>query len=819
MGQLRSRNYNAYLIYDNNITFIFLLQAEGMPQMMQSKHPRSGLPSPRTGLPSPRASPRRGPIDPEKRERKMQVDKLTTDLTDANRKIEAMQLTLMDFQVVLTSHEREVEGLWNHQQARGGPGGGGGVGGGGVSAAEMAEMKRHIAMLTDRLEVAETRALLPAVGAHPQSRELVETFDAKLKATQDAALREADRVDSQLSQFREALHSIKPLNDSTELISRLKHDVEQQLGEVATKAMSQQLAVVDVDRRLSDKMNSLQQHYSTLAGNVNQVGDEGRLQVSSMQGLQGHITAIRDEQQRSADDMRNSQLAFQEQCSEMLQRHSLDIKEKMQKMQQDMRQQLHTHSDKAMSASRIAEGFRSHIDDLTGQAKRLQSQLHEAELGRKEDIRRVQQQTSDSCSRVQQALSSDVHRLQKETSQDLQRFEDSSSSLYRTVEELRGVQQRTLEEYHRQGDEQSVLHAKFQQQLTDINSILKEQLQSESDKLQALLRTETQSLNDHIVRTKSELGERVGTTERRLTDNENVIDSFRGRIRTLEMNDSSKLEKNVEDMKQRQAAQDSRVHVLEGWRSEAVAKLVSMEGRLNEAGNASQLATLGRRVDEVERGLVLCRGPEREDLKRNLKVELDDKFSLFEGHFTDGLESMKTRIQTQETSVRDISRDVAKELVRVKQNTEKISQMEETMKQQMRVMKENIEQELEPKIEGCHQKMTLLQKDLDALRNKNTQFSDQVKSLRNEEQERMLENQQEVAKLRKEVTTMKHALEEKIFSGEAKLAELKRLFDSLYEDSQKKFEDFGKLRVCFVISLFRSHNCASLQRFAGRSSS
>eukprot|EP01060_Flectonema_neradi_P012876 TRINITY_DN19662_c0_g2_i2.p1 TRINITY_DN19662_c0_g2~~TRINITY_DN19662_c0_g2_i2.p1 ORF type:complete len:770 (+),score=219.72 TRINITY_DN19662_c0_g2_i2:191-2311(+) len=700
-----------------------------------------------------------------------------------------MQLTLMDFQVVLTSHEREVEGLWTHQQGRGGAAAVGNI-------AEIAEMKRQMALLNERLEAAETRALLPAAGTYPQSRELVETFDAKLKATQDATLREADRVDAQLSQLRDALQSVNPTGDAAELVSRLKHEVEQQLGEVATKTMSQQLAVVDVDRRLTEKVDSLQQLYSSLAGSVTQVGDEGRHQISNMQGLQGHINAIRDEQQRSADDMRNAQLAFQEQCSEMLQRHALDMKEKLQKTQEDMRQQLHIHSEKAVSSSRLAESFRGQVEDLAGQAKRMQSQLHEAELTRKEDIRRVQQLTTDSCNRVQQALSSDIHRLQKETSQDLQRFEDSSASLYRTVEELRGVQQRTLEEYHRQGDEQSILHAKFQQQLTDTNSILKEQLQSESDKLQALLRTETQSLNDHIVRTKSELGERVGGTERRLTDNETVIDSFRGRIRTLEMNDSSKLEKNVEDLKQRQTAQDSRIHVLEGWRSEAVAKLVSMEGRLNEAGNASQLATLGRRVDEVERGLVLCRGPEREDLKRNLKVELDDKFSLFEGHFTDGLESIKTRVQNQETSIRDISRDVAKELVRVKQNSEKISQMEESTKQQMRVMKENIEQELEPKIEGCHQKMTAIQKELDGLRNKNTQFSDQIKLLKNEEQERALESQQELTKLRKELTAVKHTLEEKIFAGEAKLAELKRLFDNLYEDSQKKFEDFGKLRVC-----------------------
>eukprot|EP01060_Flectonema_neradi_P012874 TRINITY_DN19662_c0_g1_i1.p1 TRINITY_DN19662_c0_g1~~TRINITY_DN19662_c0_g1_i1.p1 ORF type:complete len:706 (+),score=189.21 TRINITY_DN19662_c0_g1_i1:711-2828(+) len=504
-----------------------------------------------------------------------------------------------------------------------------------------------------------------------------------------------------------------------------------------------------------------------------------------------HCEKIKKGRQRR---QKNATLAFQDQCNEVLKRHNLDIKEQLMQQKEELRKSSQLQSEKTTSTMRAVESCRMLVDEVANHNSRLQSQMHESELARKEDIRVVQQQSSDSMNRLQQSLTSDINRLQKETTQEIQRFEDSSNSFYRALEELRGIQQRTLEEYHRQGDEQAILHAKFQQQLSDSSGQLKEQLVLESDNLQAMFRTETQSLSDQVFRIKGDVSERVGMCERRCTESENSIDVIRTRIRTLEMNDSTKLEKAVDDLKQRQNGQESHMHVMENWRSEAVAKLVSMEGRLNEAGNASQLATLGRRVDEVERGLVLCRGPEREDLKRNLKVELDDKFSLFEGHFMDGLESVKTRISEQENVLRDISKDLNKELVKVKQNTDRLVILEEQFKQEMRTLNENIQKEIEPKIEVCHQKMALMQKDLDSLRAKNASVSDQLKSLRTDEADRAQDFQQSIDKIAKDIAARVKALEDMHFAADTKLAELRRLLDVLQEQNSIRFGDFDKLR-------------------------
>ncbi|KAJ9457690.1 hypothetical protein DIPPA_21288 [Diplonema papillatum] len=165
----------------------------------------------------------------EKKERAAVLDRVqqkmhATDdeLAEVNRKIEAMQLTLMDFQVVLTSHEREVEGLWSHSGSRSNnntsppplplPAVPVTVN---VPSAEIAELRGMVHALSDRLEHAErTKPMSDGLPASTmellfsQNREFMEELEAKLRATQDVSIRETERLDAQLGALRSGLHMV-----------------------------------------------------------------------------------------------------------------------------------------------------------------------------------------------------------------------------------------------------------------------------------------------------------------------------------------------------------------------------------------------------------------------------------------------------------------------------------------------------------------------------------------------------------------------------------------------------------------------------------
>ena len=810
---------------------------------------RGGVSSPRSALSPRNANTANEHLkrEAEKKERGLVVEKLQQrvkmqdeELLTTNRRLEAMQMTLQDFQVVLTSHEREVEGLWSHAGMRQGaatPPAGVPV----ANPSEVQDLRRIVGVLSDRLDAAEQRVVKPIESLQAstmellftQNREFMDEFEVKLKATQDQSLRDADRLEMQMAAIREALQMgdrqadadlkgtesrfhrglktiqhdsmaawetlanamgspslpadslgdpgivarVGPVRDAilnaiamkvseavdvlrrenddkgkqqeammkrlqamvqrsagmtdslakemleggggsaamqrehAALLDKLKAQMERQLGDVTTKITSQQLSVVDIDRRLTDKVKGLSELFAHLEGNVAKLNEDSRMHGAGLQEVMAQCHSMKEETLRSAEEARGAALTFQDQCNDVLQRHVADVRERLQQQQEETRGQLQVAGEKANNATRVAEMLRMQMEEFAAATKRAQAQIQEAETARKEEMRRVQQLNTDAVARVQQLASADVNRLQKEISQEMQRYEDAASGLYRTVEELRGVQQRTLEEYHRQGDEQALVHSKFQQQLTDVNSVLKEQLQMESERLQNLIRGESQGLNDQVVRFKTELSERVGAVERRMGESETVIDSFRGRIRTLEMNDSTKLEKTVFELKQITQQHDNRVHSLEGWRTETMAKLTSMEGRISEAGNAAQLAALARKMDDLERGLILARGPEKEELRRQLRAEIDERIILMEHRIDSSVEGLAMRVNDHEGVIKDVQRDHNRHTTGIKKNADSIAALETEVHEQKK-LKAAIAQDIEGLVGKINNEIKQMAKEL-----------------------------------------------------------------------------------------------------------
>ena len=926
-----------------------------------------GLPSPRghPGTPRSREPPVnvadavRAAVAHEKRERAEQVDALNARLrlqheenSELSRKMEAMQLTLQDFQVVLTSHEREVEGLWAQTNVRA-PAQAVAVAAPGANPTELLDLQRLVAVLSDRVDAAESRVHKPIENLQAstmellftQNREFMDEFEMKLKTTQDQSLRDGERIDAQLAAIREALHlgdrqtdadfkgmdsrlhrAVRGLQTDAEatwgvlasalasptlpidslgdavtttrasavrdailnaialqvsqavdvlrgegdntqkqtdallkrvqgavqrnaqgvetlagelqdagsgqrqqetlaMVTDLKAQVDRQNAELTTKLTAQHLNVVDIDRRLSEKVKGVGEVCGHLEGAVAKLNEDAAMKAAALGDLSAQVQAMRSDAFRSADEARAAALQFQEQCNDVLQRHIADVRERLQMQQEETRGQLVMAAEKGGGSQRACEQLRSQVEELAAAQKRAAAQLQELEAQRKDDARRLQQQTADSVVRSQQLMAADLNRVQKEISQEMQRYEDAASGLYRTVEELRGVQQRTLEEYHRQGDEQALVHAKFQQQLTDVNSILKESLQQESERLQNLLRGETQGLSDQLVRNKTELSERVGAVERRVGDTESTIDNFRGRIRTLEMNDSSKLEKTVFELKQATQQLENRLHPVEGWRNETVAKLTAMDGRISEAGNAAQLAQIQRKVEEVDRGLMLARGPEREEMRRQLKNDIEERATLLESRLDSGIDGLQMRVGDVEQLCKGVQRDRLKDGAQVQKNTEAIRRLSDEMETQLKKVKDSIASELEPTVDRVTQQIKQLQKDmhdtrdycvrLDGLiKNRDTraaEFASMMDKYRTEFDEmkekfaaqmtkaesKMEDVQKFLEKMRKEFDAMRDELNTNSSEDEKREKALKDLIMKETNRMEKKFDDaFKKMMVC-----------------------
>eukprot|EP01061_Rhynchopus_euleeides_P045939 TRINITY_DN8501_c0_g5_i1.p1 TRINITY_DN8501_c0_g5~~TRINITY_DN8501_c0_g5_i1.p1 ORF type:complete len:1096 (+),score=564.00 TRINITY_DN8501_c0_g5_i1:481-3288(+) len=599
-----------------------------------------------------------------------------------------------------------------------------------------------------------------------------------VKRLQGMVQRSSAVTDTISKEFKEGGRGTVQVSKDPALMDKVMGQVERQVGELTTKLTSQQLNVVDIDRRLTDKVKGLSELFSHLEGNVAKLGEDSRMNTAGVQEVMAQCHSMQDGTRHAAEEARMQAAQFQEQCNEVLQRHVNDVRERLQQQQEETRAQLQVAGEKSSNAGRMAEMLRMQMEEFASATKRAQAQVHEAEAARKEEMRRLQQQSTDAVARVQQLASADVHRLQKEISQEMQRYEDAASSLYRTVEELRGVQQRTLEEYHRQGDEQAMVHAKFQQQLTDVNSVLKEQLQTESERLQNLLRTESQGLNDQVVRFRTELSERVGAVERRMGDTDNVIDSFRGRIRTLEMNDSTKLEKTVFELKQLTQQHDNRVHSLEGWRTETMAKLTAMEGRIAEAGNAAQLAALGRKRDDLERGLILARGPEKEELRRQLKGEIDERVILLEGQLDSNFEGLVMRINDQENLLKDVQRDNNRHIANIKKNTEAIANLDSDVQDRLKKMKETIASDLEPGMAHLSNQIKTIMKELRDTRDYCHRLDGLIKN-RDGKAAEMLE------KFASEFEEMKNKFGDQLAKSDSKLEEVKKFIATMRDEFAK----------------------------------
>eukprot|EP00755_Sulcionema_specki_P012499 Sspe_Gene.51556::Locus_28623_Transcript_1_1_Confidence_1.000_Length_3101::g.51556::m.51556 len=744
--------------------------------------PYKNTPNPSRPAQSPRkgASPHcsgdvRNAIERERKERTLDSERLTMkiktqddDISSLSRKLEAMQLTIADFQVVLTSHEREVEGLWARIGVKAKPDDTALPPPPGIPPQDVAEIHRQLHALADRVEAAEARALAGTRAADnlqastmellfSQNREFMDELESKLKLTQEGSARDIDRLSSQIAVLREALQmgdrqqdaglrgsearmaraldgvrnevnslweslvnclnnpsippslsdpnivmkvsslrdgimaaisnkvssamdslrresedrgrhydttmrkmqstvhqdhvmmeqlaaemqnlAARPSTATLEHLDSLRAGLEHQISELTTKLNSQQLAVVDIDRRVDNKIAALEDAF----GNFEDLLSKNTPDQKAFNSLLAQVNGLREELTRHHGEA----MAFQDQFNDILQRSIGDVRGQLLQQQETVREHLQMAVEKAANATRQCDSLHHQVEEQAGAVKRLVSQVAENESQRKDDHRRLQQQTTDSCVRVQQVVSADIHRLQKEFAQEMQRYEDQASSLYRMMEELRGVQQRTLDEYHRQGDTHAMALAKLQEQMAEHYGMLKDSIQTESDRWQTALRTEVQALSDQAARLRMEIGERVGTTERRIQDLEAAGDTFRNRLRAIEMQVGSQQPKTLEDLKSRVQHTESR---LDAWRTDMQDRIGDLEDRIAGAGNAAQIQMLLRRCDELERGM----RSERDEMRRITRDAVDKAV----GELDRNMDDKMSQVGRHENVIKEIQREV-----------------------------------------------------------------------------------------------------------------------------------------------------------------
>eukprot|EP01062_Namystynia_karyoxenos_P058391 TRINITY_DN49942_c0_g1_i1.p1 TRINITY_DN49942_c0_g1~~TRINITY_DN49942_c0_g1_i1.p1 ORF type:complete len:1127 (+),score=490.78 TRINITY_DN49942_c0_g1_i1:74-3382(+) len=176
----------------------------------------------------------------ERRERQARERLAEQERAASAKKMEEMQLTIADFQVVLTSHEREVEALWARSGVRAGDEGT-------ASATELAELRQAVARMAQRVEVVEARGAAAAGGRgeamqastmellFAQNRELMDELEDRVSKAHDAAQREAARVDAQFAALREALQLSERQRDAAARDSegRLRGQVAELRAEAA----------------------------------------------------------------------------------------------------------------------------------------------------------------------------------------------------------------------------------------------------------------------------------------------------------------------------------------------------------------------------------------------------------------------------------------------------------------------------------------------------------------------------------------------------------------------------------------------------------
>eukprot|EP01065_Artemidia_motanka_P024825 TRINITY_DN2973_c1_g1_i1.p1 TRINITY_DN2973_c1_g1~~TRINITY_DN2973_c1_g1_i1.p1 ORF type:complete len:1097 (+),score=423.84 TRINITY_DN2973_c1_g1_i1:67-3357(+) len=850
-------------------------------------------------------SPRRAPLGEadarallaqlkeERRDRAAKDRAAEVERVAAARKLEELQTAVADFQVVLASHEREVEALW----AQGGPGKGGG------GAGEDAELRQDVARLTARVDALQKNQLSGGAGREniqastlellfAQNRELMDELEERVRNTHDAATRESARVESQLAALREAVQLGERQRDSThrdvesrckQLVSELRgeaaaawdcfaaglaspatvpaadgaamsrvcalrdaiialvtarvgacadalhreqqdrgrhHDtsfgkLQQQIGKqqqnidklhAEVREMSARPSGVDAAAEVAGQLSLLSgtvdQHLSQLAATRSQIAaDQSEIgsrisQLSSdvdamsqrlanadsmkllhdraMTDVGGLVTTHKEEVARITSDARQAAKVAQEQFNTALQRHRDETRGQLQRSQEEARQQAQAVTERTADFSRQIDVYRVSLEEQAAALKRLSTAQHEAEAQRKDETWRQQQQQSEALSRAQQQLQEDIHRVQRETKQELQRHDDGATNLYRIVEELRAVQQRTLDEYHRQGDEHAQIAARMQQQLMEAATSLKEASETEVERVSGLLRGEASNVADSLARTRLELQERMSSAERRLQDTEAGMDGFRGRLRVIEngAHDSMQTQKVIEDHRQRLQLAESKMQALDRWKGEASAQLLSLDGRVSEAGKQGQLTQLSMRVDEMERGLLSARGAERDALIRQVRGELEEKLASAETRIDKNTSQLQLEQQEHENVLKEIQRDITRDEVQLRQTQDRIKALEIGLQQQVRKMQESIARELQPSIDGCHNKIVQVEAAVEEFGGKQGRLAEEVKRNKTSDERRSEQLQGMVGEAQRAAQAVTREFEESRETLRASIARL-----------------------------------------------